>query len=267
MMKNISMLVSSCDSYDDAWKPFFVQLKKYWPQMDMPIYLGTESKTFEFEGLDIRCPLAGGPIYKQWSERLLRLLEHIDTEYILFSLDDFWLTAPVDDEKFRKIYSYIKQDKRMGFVCLKQELVEGKSSAKQFANAVDCQYPELWRCLEGYSYRITTQIGIWRRSYLIKILRSHESAWYFETRATWRSKFYWERVYDVKESIFVYPVGGFFWGGQCYEDYKDLFDKELIAPCVEKRGFIHFGDKREYPPVPRGIKYYWSVLLSILPKW
>ena len=264
---NISMLLSSCDKYDDAWLPFFSQLKKFWPEFDMPVYLGTESKKFQLDGYDIRCPLSGGPKYQQWSERLLKLLEKIDTDYVLFALDDFWLTSPVDTAKFERICSYMEKDKRMGFVCLKLEAVKGKSSERDLANVVDCQYPELYRCLKGKSFRITTQIGIWKRSYLKKILRSHESAWYFETRATWRSKFYWERVYDVKESITIYPVGGFFWGGQCYEDYKDLFDSELIRPCVEKRGFIHFGDQRNYPQTPRGLAYYWSIFRSMLPKW
>lgn len=264
---SISMVFSSCDKYDDAWFPFFTQLKKFWPEFDMPIYMGTETKTFEFEGLDIHCPLANGPVYYQWSERLLKLLDYIDTEYILFTLDDFWLTAPVDNAKFEKICSYMENDKRMGFVCLKKEIVPGRTSAKDMAAAVSCAYPELWRCLKRKSFRITTQIGIWKRSYLIKLLRSHESAWYFETRATWRSKFYWERVYDVKESITVYPVGGFFGGGQCYEDYKDMFDADLIRPCVQKRGFIHFGDNRNYPPAPKGLKYYWSLFRSMLPKW
>ena len=79
---NISMLFSSCDKYDDAWVPFFTQLKRFWPEFDMPVYMSIESKTFQFEGFDIRCPLADGPVYKQWSERLLKLLEHIDTEYV-----------------------------------------------------------------------------------------------------------------------------------------------------------------------------------------
>ena len=112
-------------------------------------------------------------VYKQWSERLLKLLEHIDTEYVLFTLDDFWLTAPVDNAIFERIYSYMENDKRMGFVCLKQEVIKGKSSAKDIAASVDCEYPELWRCLKDKSFRITTQFGLWKRSYLIKVLRAH----------------------------------------------------------------------------------------------
>lgn len=265
-MNNISMILSSCDKYEDAWRPFFSQLKKFWPEFNMPIYLGTESKTFEFETYDIRCPLSLGPIYLQWSERLLQLLKQIDTEFILFSLDDFWITENVDNASFEKILSYMTSNKKMGFVCLKQE-VKDYSSEKDKMNCVECGYPELWKCNSGKSFRITTQMGIWRRKYLIKILRRHESAWYFETRGTWRSKFYKEEIFDVKKNVITYPIGGFFWGGKCYKDYIGLYDYDLVCPCIEKRGTVNIGDKRDYPASPKGVRYYYHILLSILPKW
>lgn len=264
---NISMIFSSCDNYEDAWMPYFTQLKKYWPSFNMPIYLGAESKRFSFDGFDIRCPLSDGPIYMEWSKRLLKLLEHVDTDYVLFTLDDFWLTDNVNVDDFQRIYSYMQKDKRMGFVCLKQELILGKSTASDVESSIECQYPELFRFLKGKSFRITTQVGIWKTSFLKKIIRSHESAWYFETRATWRSQFYWERVYGVKKTVLKYPVGGFFGAGQCYEDYINYFDYNLIKPCIEKRGLIKYGDNRVYSSDLNGLRYYYHKLLSILPKW
>jgi hypothetical protein len=50
---NLSIVVSSCDSYSDLWNPFFTLLKKYWIGIEKyPIYLCTESKKITFEGLD-----------------------------------------------------------------------------------------------------------------------------------------------------------------------------------------------------------------------
>lgn len=262
---NVSMVLSSCDRYEDAWSPFCRQLVTNWPEFSMPVYLGTESKTFKYPGMDIRCPLASGKIYRRWSERLLRLLDKVDTEFVLFMLDDFWLTAPVDNVEFLKILGYMQKNPRMGFVCLKQE-IKDSSSRKDKDNAVICEYAELWECKKGKSFRITTQAGLWRKKYLIKILRAHESAWYFETRATWRSQFYRKRIFDVKQSVLVYPVGGFFGGGKCYRDYVSLYPKDVIEACVKKRGLINFGDKRDYPDVNRGFGYYWGVFKSMLPK-
>ena len=264
---NVSMVLSSCDSYDDTWRPFFAQLKKHWPDFNMPVYLGTESKTFQYDQFDIRCPLSEGEKYCQWSKRILKLLDYVETDYVLFALDDFWLTDEVDQDAFYKVLNYMQQSKRMGFVCLKQEVIPGKSSEMDIASCIDSEYPELYRCLKNKSFRITTQFGLWRKSYLKKILREHESAWYFETRATWRSQFYWERIYSVKQSIFKYPVGGFIGGGKCYEDYIELFDRDLISQTITKRGIIKYGSPRKYPDVEKNFNYYYSKILSVLPKW
>lgn len=264
--QNISMVLCSCDSYDDAWIPFCKQLVRNWPGFDIPIYLGAESKTFAFPGLDIRCPLSGRTKYRNWSERLIKLLEKIDTEYILFMLDDFWISKPVDIDAFNRIFSYMIADKSMGFVCLKDEAGK-KISVPEHLRRIPTKYPELVQCLSKEPFRITTQVGIWRKKYFLKLLRRHESAWYFETRATWRSKFYREKIYDVLDTVISYPVGGFFWGGKCYEDYISLYDSDITQNSINKRGLIHFGDKRHYPQIRRGLGYYYSIFLSVLPKW
>ena len=264
--KQLCMLLSSCDDYEDTWKPFFMQLKEYWPSFSFPVYLGTETKVFSFPGFDIRCPLSEGKSYKQWSQRLLKLLEHIDEEFILFMLDDFWLTDPVDITSFNTILEYVKENKQIGFVCLKQEIKE-YSSAKDKANAVDCEYPELWECRPGKSFRITTQAGIWRKKYLVKLLRSHESAWYFETRATWRSKYYKERCFDTRFNVLTYPIGGSIGGGKLYEDYLPLYPESVYEETRNKRGTIQFGSHRTYPKDVKGLMYLWYMIKSACPKW
>lgn len=260
------MVLCSCDNYDDAWGPFCTQLLRNWPDFRMPVYLGTESKTFSFYGLDIRCPLSQGQIYRNWSQRLIKLLENIKSDYILFMLDDFWITEPVNTTAFNRILGYMRSNPKIGFICLKDEGGK-KIPVPENLRRVESKYPELVQCLPEEPFRVTTQVGIWRRKYFLKLLRSHESAWYFETRATWRSKYYKEEIYDVKQTIIKYPVGGFFWGGQCYADYISLYDCSITAKSVNKRGLIHFGDTRNYPEIKKGINYYYSILLSILPKW
>ena len=44
-----SVLVTSCDSYDDTWEPFFTLLETMWPNCHYPIYLSTETKNFSLE--------------------------------------------------------------------------------------------------------------------------------------------------------------------------------------------------------------------------
>jgi len=263
---NIAMVLSSCDKYEDTWAPFFIQLHKYWPNFSMPVYLSTETKSYSFSNFKIECPLSKKKVYKQWSERLLKLLESVNEEYILFMLDDFWLTETVDTKSFLNCYTYLKNNSAIGFICLKQE-IKDYSSQEDKNNVHDCEYPELWECSKEKAFRITTQAGIWRKKYLIKLLRKHESAWYFETRASWRSKFYKERVFDTKFNVLTYPVGGTIGGGKLYEDYLNLYPEEVYVEVLKKRGTIKFGALKQYPKEPQGIWYYYSLFKSMLPKW
>ena len=42
-----SILVVSCDRYRDLWTPFFTLFQRYWPDCDMPVYLGTNCAQVE----------------------------------------------------------------------------------------------------------------------------------------------------------------------------------------------------------------------------
>lgn len=263
---DISLVLCSCDNYDDTWRPFCSQLLKFWPDFNMPVYLGTESKTFSFPGLDIRCPLSNGKIYRSWSERLLKLLEKIPNKYILFMLDDFWINQPVKADEVDKFLGYMEADKKIGFICLLYEKRNMSAVPVEVRRTPSAKYPELFQCHPKEPYRITTQAGLWDRKYLMKLLRRHESAWYFETRATWRSKFFRRTIYDVKESVIPYPEGGFLWAGACNRNYIDFFDEDLTRESIKKRGFIDFSEHREYPQYKKGFPYWWSIVKSAMPK-
>ena len=45
---DVTILVNSCDKYEDAWEPFFVLLEKYW--IDHPRKILLNSETIEYDG-------------------------------------------------------------------------------------------------------------------------------------------------------------------------------------------------------------------------
>lgn len=58
-MKNTSdltIVVCSCDKYEDLWYPYFEIFKKNWSDCKYPIVLNTESKNYYHDGLHIQCP-------------------------------------------------------------------------------------------------------------------------------------------------------------------------------------------------------------------
>jgi len=260
MNEKLSILVSSCDAYFDTWHPFFTLLKKYWKNIESyPIYLCTESKKFSFSGLNIICPLN---IHREskWSENLIKILKYINSEYVLFMLDDFWLQSPVRVDVIENCINYLDSDSNIGFICL----IYQKRGPKY-----ESQYYELLKRGKHVPFRITTQAGIWRRKYLLKILRKHESAWEFETRATWRSKFYKEDIYVLKKeerNVFVYPVGGVLWGGKYLKEHVDSYQDESIELNL-LRDIRNKNDITTNNLNRRTLKYMVSIIKSIMPKW
>lgn len=134
---------------------------------------------------------------------------------------------------------------------------------------VNSEYSDLWECTSACHWRLTTQMGLWRKSYLIKMLRSHESAWAFEDLATWRSnKFSKKRVFDTKDAIFVYPYGGVFGRGKVNEKYLDRYDSSLLKECILKRGVLRTTDPVPSPETTsqKDLSYYIRVIKSFFPK-
>ncbi len=84
-----SILVVSCDRYRDLWAPFFTLFQRYWPDCDMPVYLGANFVQAEFAG--VRTLKAGDD--ESWSKGLRFFLENIQTEYVLLMLEDFFHAA------------------------------------------------------------------------------------------------------------------------------------------------------------------------------
>lgn len=268
MLENLSLVVSSFDAYEDLWKPFFTLLKENWPESEqIPIYLGTNSKKYIHPGLQIYSPLADIPEdYSSWSKCVIEILKRVKTDYVLFMLDDFFLWKQVDNGRLEKVLSYMKSNKRIGYICLKQDITPA-SGPKWHQNAMNCEYPELHFRRRGYPYRVSTQTGLWRKDYLLKLLRAHETAWQFEVRANIRANFYCQKQYGVRESLFIYPGGGYVWKGKVLNEYANSFPEELVGDIKKKRGFITKEEWNRPKKRKRTIKDVWSLLLSFYPRF
>ena len=223
MRRNIPLIVSSCDKCSDLWQPFFYLVKKNWPDFDRKVYLCTDSMTFAYEGFDITCPLrmSSG---STWSENLMTLLKGMDEEYVMLMLEDFWLKEKVDEAQLYQCEEIIKNDPSIGFICLVHQLDPSPD------NPASENYPNLIEYGQRTAYRVTTQAGLWRRDYLLSLLRKHESAWWFEMFGSKRSRRSDYHSYVVKKSVFSYDDGGVLFRGSFVEEYirSCMYDKTIF---------------------------------------
>ena len=251
MIRDLTIFVNTSDNFEDCWIPFFTLFQKYWPECPYPIVLNTETKDFHFEGLDIQCSkvAVGESRRLTWSECLARSLDAIDTPYILYLQEDFFLEAPV------------KQ------VQLDVFLAEIRAGRADVIRLLECggagpwhptENPLLWAVDQKAKYRIALQAALWRKSSLRAHIRLHESPWQLEIFGSVRAWRKPEKVLCVNRDlfskpgaeIFPYQATGVVSGQWERSIVEPLFANHGISMDFSRRGFYdRNAPKTHKPPI------------------
>ena len=243
------MLVNSTDSYEDCWAPFFTLFAKFWPSCAFPILLNTEAKELSWPGLSLRASRVarGLPRPPPWGECLLRCLDLVDGEIVLYLQEDYFLSAPVDVARIETLARRMLDEGH------------GHISLTNFSKE------QPWRPLPGdpllcavdqrASFRINLQAGLWNKRVLRQHVRRHENPWQFEVWGT-------ARAHRVRESflcvnpdalargevaVFPYFPTGIVEGRWQREAVLPLFQQHGLEVDFSRRGF----HDREAPKVQR----------------
>ncbi|MFZ5571246.1 MAG: hypothetical protein ACOZF0_12615 [Thermodesulfobacteriota bacterium] len=189
-MKDVSLLIMSCDKYADLWKPFFHLLFYYWPELPFPVYLLSNHRIYP----DGRVrPLAVGED-RSWSHGLLAAIGKIDTPLVLCMLEDFFLQEPVDQEAISNCLRMMEEtDAGM------MRLVPNPRPDLPIDG-----YPEIGEIAISSPYRVSTQATLWRKSELHRVVKAGESIWEFEINGTERSRSFDNGYYCVWKGVMRY---------------------------------------------------------------
>jgi hypothetical protein len=235
-MGKYCILVSSCDAYADCWLPFFALLARYWPAPHPAIYLNTETRDFSFPALDVHCPRVGAAAGSAlaWSERLIRCLDAIPFDYVLYLQEDYFVHAPVDAPMIGELVD-LMQRAEISHIRLVHDDRPGSRSAYRYLSRID----------QHARYRVTAQAGLWRVAALRSYLRPHETVWEFEWYGTKRahrrrdSFFYVNEEYERRhgEAVLPYRGTGVAHGRWVREIVEQLFAAHRISVNFDERGF------------------------------
>ncbi len=254
----LTVLVNSCDRYEKLWPVFFETFHRFFPNCPYDICLNTETKTFSFPDLSLKC-LHAKKANLTWSARLKDALDQIDTPYVLPILDDFILEEPVKAEIVSQCIERMKQDPRIGVV----SLVVGQGIAP------DKTYPEWEKQDKKKPYRINCQVAVWKKDYLKKILRDFESPWEFEKYGSIRSRRYKEEVYawaNEENYAFTYNWGKPIIGGKWNLDETDRLEAKLGVKfdlCGRETMRNYYEDLKNKPKPKRNLKWIWKKISHI----
>ncbi len=229
----ITLIVSSCDAYSDLWDPFFTVLQSEWDGLDrIQIVLNTESKSYSYDGLNIRTPQLYGENDKpSWTERLRSTLETVDTDYVITLLDDFFMMDKVDTSKIRKHIRWMDADKRVSVFSYMETFPP---------NIRDGRHESFERRPLVALYKFNCQAALWRKNRLISYLDHDESPWEWEMYGNWRSYrhpfhyFYSHIEGNPYVFPYIYSAGGINFGGLAL--YRGRWYLPYVQPLFEKYG-------------------------------
>ena len=232
----LTILVNSCDAYEDLWIPFFTLLKKYGRIPNVPILLNTETKTFSMEGLEITCVHA--KVGSKYGERMRNALTQVKTEYVLMLLDDFFLRKPLDVTCIMRIMDWMDTDPHI--VCFNSEPINC------YVSVESGKYPEYVRIPPANRYACNMQAAIWRTKSLMNYWRPNVSPWEWEEYCSLlTAKYSDDKLYcrtDSGENWIDYGhyTAGDLWavvrGKWILADVKPLFERENITVDFSQRG-------------------------------
>ena len=180
-MRDLTVLVNTCDGFADCWEPFFTLFARFWPNCPYPIVLNTERRDFTFPGFDICAARVSRDVARRltWSECLARCLDSIETPFVLYLQEDYFLEAPVRADVLRSLLPVLR-DGRADVI----RLMECEGSGPWQSTEDD----RLWDVDARARYRIALQAALWRKSSLRGHLRMHESAWQLEVFGSGRAR-------------------------------------------------------------------------------
>lgn len=165
----ITMLILSCDKFSDLWDGHVQQLEKYWPDRNMETYIVTDKKS-EKEYDKVKVFSAGDDV--EWSERLRKALEMVNTEYIFITLDDYFLIKPVSNDKICKIMDMMHKH-NLDYVRL------FKRPTKATRNSIDGYTKAFWiDC--NFKYSVNLYSGIWKTDFMKSCVVEPLNPWKFE---------------------------------------------------------------------------------------
>jgi len=172
---NTVILISSCDSYQEVWYPFFTLFFRYWPDCPFPIYLITNRISYP----DRRVHSMKLGDDQGWGTNILIALNSIAETHILYLQEDYLLERFVDTARIFRLLNYMKK-RQAGYLRLYPCPGPDLPSADN--------HMEVGEISRLAPYRVSLQAAIWHKPTLQALLLQGESPWQMERFGTKRSQ-------------------------------------------------------------------------------
>lgn len=164
-MNNIAIIVNSCDAFSDCWMPFIHSIKKEWSDCPWSVYIISNNKEIETpEGIAF---IKVGED-KKFASNLKKALSVIDSKYIIYLQEDYFLNRKVNQKAIESHIEYCIQHDvdymRLGMPFIKGDVENTIYSTNKLTD----------------KYALCLQAAIWKKETLESLLFEGWSGWDFE---------------------------------------------------------------------------------------
>jgi hypothetical protein len=171
-----SLIISSCEKYSDLWEAHLYFYNIFWPNREFRTYLVTDKKpSKKFD--DIR--IIWNEEFSEFSDRILFALKNIKTDYVLFTLDDYFLKKNVNKNSISNLI--LIMNKYNIDYCRLYDNPKLKSPI-----IIDDIFEFINLKSEKSEYLVNFYPGLWKKESLMKIFSSFPnfSPWNLEAMLT-----------------------------------------------------------------------------------
>jgi hypothetical protein len=215
---SVAIMVSSCDAFFDAWRPFVFFFRKHWSDCPFPIFLIVNRLRVRS---DIVQPIAVGPD-RDWAANMDVALKHIRQPYILYFQEDYFLNGPVKREQLAADFAHAFDNDAASFCFY------GRSKLEENFAPLNDRFGIIPRDSDG---RTRLQVTLWKKDVLQSALRPGESAWNMEARASERTRDFLALSYMRRDDVPIpYLVSAI---------SRRLWTPEAISLCARDQVRIH----------------------------
>lgn len=187
-MNKLAVYVNSFDGYSDIWEPFFSIFFKFWNSCVYPIYLVSNFKIYNDDR--VKMLSVGNEI--NWFDRTINSLEMINEDYIVFLLEDYFLSKNIQNDDFYEIVDFMENNNIIFY---------------QLSSVYGCpKNMKRVKVRSDIKYAINLQPAVWNRKELINILKqiNYKTPWDFEyyfARKEYKNKYIHWAVNDTRDIL------------------------------------------------------------------
>ena len=186
--RNTAILIFACDRYELLFEGFNYFFNEHWEVNDtIKKYFSTEEKDISIDGY---INLKSG--FGQWTNRLKKVLNQIEEEYVIFIQEDMWFSKKVPTDVLHQIIDYVEDNN------LKLVKLHSSQVYKTMDTGIDFSGYTLSEVLKHESkFLMSHQVSIWNKDFLLEQLKDNEHPWRNERRGSKRLKRSKQKIYQI----------------------------------------------------------------------